>query len=552
MILLWAQVIAGLGLFFAGMELLSSNLRSLTSRRFQRAVAAWTTSRGQGFLWGLLAGAVTQSSAVVTFVVVGLLLARTIDVARGLPIILGCNIGVSALLFIVSLDSGPAVLLLVGAVGIGVTLDRLQHWRALLWALFGVALLFVGLDFIKAGSAPLAETDLLRGALQATNGSALPAFVIGAALSFLIHSSLAVAVLAMSLAASGLFGFETAVVVIYATSFGSALRILFLSWKLQGEARQLALFQVFAKTVGCLIFLPLFFLETTTGWPLALSLIEWLSPIPDQRIAWAFLLFNGGVALVLLPLLGPAARLLARLWPRTPAEDAARPAFIGDFALDDPDLAIDLAAREHQRIYRAAIGLLDPLVEEGPATAASPQGLRAARELLRATRGFLDDLGRQSLGARQYEQYYARLDDQAHLDGLLGDVERFAATLGELRASESGRQLGRLLGDSLHALLHSCTDALAPGANPLELEAAVAVTADRGPVLRGIREAYVGNRTGGDQPALAATMLTGISLFERIVWQVHAVVARRHAADPGAPAADSSAVPQAGLAQEQG
>ncbi|MEX2631903.1 MAG: Na/Pi symporter [Tistlia sp.] len=530
-ILHWAEVIAGLGLFFAGMELLSGNLRSLTSRRFQRAVASWTKRPGQGFLWGLLAGAVTQSSAVVTFVVVGLLMAGNLTVRRGLPILLGCNLGVGALLFVVSLEVGTAVLLLVGLVGIGVTLDRLQRWRTLLWALFGVALLFVGLDFVRSGSAPLAETGLLRDALAATADSALLAFLIGAALSVAVHSSLAVAVLAMSLAAAGLFGFETAVMVIYATNFGSGLRILFLSWRLRGEARQLAMFQVAAKVAGCLVFLPLFFLERATDWPLALALIEWLSPDADQRIAWAFLLFNGGVALLLLPLLAPAARLLARVWPRTAAEEAARPAFLGDYALDDPELALDLAAREQHRLYLTILGLLDPLVEERqPAPGPGPDG-RAARELLRVTQGFLDDLGRQAMTPRQYERYYARLDAQGHLEGLLADVGRFAEVLARLEASAGGRRLGHLLGHSLHAVMHACAEALTPEAGPEEVAQARALTADRGPVLRSVREGYLGDSARAEEPTLAGAMLTGFSLFERLLLRLGALLARR--AGPG-------------------
>lgn len=44
MLVILAQGIGGLGIFFAGMYLLSENLKKLTGRRFRQTVAAWTKS----------------------------------------------------------------------------------------------------------------------------------------------------------------------------------------------------------------------------------------------------------------------------------------------------------------------------------------------------------------------------------------------------------------------------------------------------------------------------------------------------------------------------
>ncbi|MEX0760682.1 MAG: Na/Pi symporter, partial [Tistlia sp.] len=285
-----AQILAGLGLFFAGLELLSANLRGMTSRRFQRAVGGWTATPGKGFAWGALAGALTQSSAVVTFIVVGLLVAGMTVVVRGLPLIVGSNLGAGALLFIVSLDFGPAVLVLTGLVGLGVTIERLRPWRQGLWALFGIALLFVGLSLLKEGTAPLADSETVRSLLESTAGSHLLAFLIGAVLTVVVNSSVAIGVLSMSLMASGVLSFETTAMVIYGTNLGSSATTYLLSMKLRGEARQLAMYQVAFNVVGCLVFLPLFFIETMTSLPLSLALLEWLSDDPATRVAWAYLL----------------------------------------------------------------------------------------------------------------------------------------------------------------------------------------------------------------------------------------------------------------------
>ena len=60
-----SQGIGGLGIFFAGMYLLSENLKKLTGRRFRQAVADWTRSLWAGLLWGFTTDAVLQSTAAI-------------------------------------------------------------------------------------------------------------------------------------------------------------------------------------------------------------------------------------------------------------------------------------------------------------------------------------------------------------------------------------------------------------------------------------------------------------------------------------------------------
>ena len=63
MLSILAQGIGGLGLFFAGMYLLSENLKKLTGRRFRQAVADWTKSLWAGLFWGFATGAVMRRSS---------------------------------------------------------------------------------------------------------------------------------------------------------------------------------------------------------------------------------------------------------------------------------------------------------------------------------------------------------------------------------------------------------------------------------------------------------------------------------------------------------
>ncbi|MEX2631900.1 MAG: hypothetical protein WD341_18345 [Tistlia sp.] len=148
-------------------------------------------------------------------------------------------------------------------------------------------------------------------------------------------------------------------------------------------------------------------------------------------------------------------------------------------------------------------------------------------EQLRGADDLLEDLGCQARTRRQYERYYARLDAQKRLDDLLADVERFAEVLARLDGNAGGRRLGQLLGHSLHATMHACAEALSPEAGPEEVAQARALTADCGPVLRSVREGYLGDSARAEEPTLAGAMLTGFSLFERLLLRLGALLARR-------------------------
>ena len=66
MIEIFGGMAGGLGLFFAGMWFLAENLKTLASRRLRVVANRWTGNRFTAFAWGTIAGAVTQSTAVLT------------------------------------------------------------------------------------------------------------------------------------------------------------------------------------------------------------------------------------------------------------------------------------------------------------------------------------------------------------------------------------------------------------------------------------------------------------------------------------------------------
>ena len=126
---LLAGLAGGLGLFIAGMWLLTENLKAMASYRLRQAAIRWTSNRYSALLWGCVAGGVTQNMTALTFITVGVLRAGMISTAGALAVILGGCIGSSVLVLIVTLDVKALALCLLGISGIAATSETLAKHR---------------------------------------------------------------------------------------------------------------------------------------------------------------------------------------------------------------------------------------------------------------------------------------------------------------------------------------------------------------------------------------------------------------------------------------
>jgi phosphate:Na+ symporter len=67
-----ASLFAGLGMFFIGVKLIGAHLKQMTGRRFRMLVMKGTAHPAAAALLGSLAGAITQSTNAVAFIMMNL------------------------------------------------------------------------------------------------------------------------------------------------------------------------------------------------------------------------------------------------------------------------------------------------------------------------------------------------------------------------------------------------------------------------------------------------------------------------------------------------
>src|SRR5262249_60956339 len=130
----------------------------------------------------------------IVFILVSLVSSGLTTVKRALPIVTWANVGCSALVLAAVLDLRVGILYLIGLAGAAFAFDRSRRFGAL-GAVFGVGMLFYGIELMKTGADPIKQLAWFSGGLNQGHSSYALALVAGPARSFPTRSPLAVATL---------------------------------------------------------------------------------------------------------------------------------------------------------------------------------------------------------------------------------------------------------------------------------------------------------------------------------------------------------------------
>lgn len=541
MIELLALFLVGLSLFFHGVGGIKSHLQGLSSRRLRRQLASWAGHPVLAGLWGFGFGAITQSSTAVAFILTGLVSSGLMTVARALPIVAWANLGTVLLVFFASFDLHLGFLYLLGTAGMALAFDLGgARLRPLLSTLFCVGLLFFGLQLMKDAFAPLSTFPWFRDFTGFIQGSAFAVFVAGALLRVLVQSSSGIAVIAIALAHGGLLTGGQAAMMMYGTGMGVGLSIYLLSANLRGVPRQIALYQTLINGFAGVTLAALYYVETMAGVPLLLALAEKLAADGGLRLAFVFLFLQATAVGTALIFSAPAARWLEKLAPATDEQDLARPRFLDETALADPESALDLVDKEQARLFGYLLAQLDTVRVETAGTVTLPAATvyRAGMAVGAEIQTFLRELIEQSSDRATSERLLGLEQRQSSLGALNETIFHFVETTGKLRAGTvlvEGDFLDRLA-ESLNTLLLTAADAIR-GTDRADLDLLLGLTADRGEMMERLRRTTMTDFPGGDAP-FKSHLFYLTSLFERTVWLLRQVAHAQQSLDRR-PAADT-------------
>jgi phosphate:Na+ symporter len=327
-----------------GVRMVQTGVQRAFGPRLRQVLGTALRNRFAACFAGLGVTAILQSSTATGLMTAGFAAGGLVELVPALAVMLGANIGTTLIVQLLSFNVAglsPAFFL------VGVMMFRrgaAARTRDLGRATIGLGLMLMALHQLLELVSPYEDVPSLRLLLGAVSTEPLLDVLLGAAVTWAAHSSVAVVLLVMSLAAKGAVPPYAAFALVLGANLGTALNPV-----LEGAggenpvAKRLPYGNLLNRAVGCGLALAVL--------PAVSRFMVQFDPDTARSVADFHTLFNIALAVVFFPLLGPYAALLRRIFPaRVDQADPGRPLYLDTSAQEVPALAVGAAAREALRM----------------------------------------------------------------------------------------------------------------------------------------------------------------------------------------------------------
>lgn len=372
----WLELCAGLALFLFGMQCLEDSLRQLAGGKLEQLLAKSTSTPFKSLLFGVGGTMLLQSSTLVSLLTIAFISTGLIQLAAGIAILLGANLGATSGIWLLALAGqnfslAPLALplLVLGVVmGFSGPVGKASGRMIL-----GIAFIFLGVDQLKDGFSAFSENfDLAQYQVTGLTGHLL-FLAVGTLITLALQSSHASLMLTLAALATGQLELIQALSIAVGANLGSSLSTAFVGI-LGGnrDGQRLAVAHVIFNGITALLAMCLLL-------PLN-SLVLWASGLVGLgensliQLALFHTLFNGGGVLLFWPLRERLAQLLVWLLPSkaeptvliaevqgdspAAAQDITRARYLDEAALASADTAAYAVAHELQHLGRLSLEVI--------------------------------------------------------------------------------------------------------------------------------------------------------------------------------------------------
>jgi phosphate:Na+ symporter len=337
-------------------------IRTGVQRAFSNELRAWLRkSSGNPPLaagTGVMAAILLQSSTAVALLVTNFASKGVLSVAVGLAIFLGADLGSAIVTQILLVRAQWLVPMLILA---GVTLflkSEKQTYRQAGRILIGLALVLVSLDMIRSATDPLRDSSSIAPVAAYLQGDVITAFLVGAALAWAMHSSVAAVLMFVTFAAQGLLPAGAAMAMVLGANLGGSFIPFTLTLGAPQNARIIVLGNLLLRGGGAIVALMLI---STNALPL-----EYLGGTAARQTINLHLAYNLAITLIGLPLIKPLigilAGVLAENTPAGPEPLPERMTALDETVLEHPERALACASREILHIGESVEAMLSPIM----------------------------------------------------------------------------------------------------------------------------------------------------------------------------------------------
>jgi len=329
------------GLLLWGTHMVTSGVQRGFGSELRHWLGRNLRGRGRAFLVGLGMTTLLQSSTATALMATSFTVTGLISLAPALAVMLGANVGTTIVTQALSFNMQPIAppLVLAGVILFRATDD--DRWKNVGRVSIGLGLMLLALAGMTRTLAPIESAPALRAILDALKDQSVLLAVIGAALTWACHSSVAVVLLVVSLVANGVVGLTPALALVVGANVGATLPALIEAGS--PRARRLPLGNALVRLAGSVVVLPLL--------PVCVHLLSKLESAPTRLVVDFHTAFNLVLAACFIAPTGQMAQLLSRWLPDPPKPaDPGEPVYLDNTALHAATIALTNASRETLRM----------------------------------------------------------------------------------------------------------------------------------------------------------------------------------------------------------
>ena len=370
--------IIGLGgatmLLLFAVRMVGTGIERAMGPSFRRMITAREGRRMQMAMMGVLLAVILQSATATALLATGFAASGLISFAGGLALVLGADFGSALVIQILSFRLEWLIPLLLAVGGYLFLKVEKRTLRQVGRIFIGIALILLALRLIGEAVHPIRESAFLPAISGYLARDFVTAFIVGAAITFLMHSSVAAILLVVTLVSVGALPAAAGASVVLGANLGSATLPIWLGRGMAPAGRRIALANLALRGLGAVAALLVINLTP------ALSLFD---IFPEaQRVVSVHLTFNILLLVLALPAVGLLEQPLKALVPDLPDKgtDAFRPASALDRkVIDNPSLAIASLTREVLRMGQIVEVMARPVMELYESY--DPERIKAIRQM---------------------------------------------------------------------------------------------------------------------------------------------------------------------------
>jgi len=301
-----------------------------------------------------------QSSTAVAVLAAGFAATDIISVAQGIALLLGADLGSAIVAQILSFNVQGfiPVLLIVG--GLLFFKGRTGYVRQLGRIVLGIGMILISIQQLGNATTPLKDSAFLVDMMHYLNTDLVTSFLIGAVVTWLLHSSVASILLIATLVAQSVVPFGAALGFVLGANIGSGLIAFALTREQPAKGRRIPLANLifrFSVAVLVMIFLTFYAIAQPAS---TAEAAKW--------ILYAHVGFNAVLIVICLPLAGAMEKLTKWIIPDDELINSAGETYqepksaLDTTILHSPQLALASASRECLRMADVINVMLTPVM----------------------------------------------------------------------------------------------------------------------------------------------------------------------------------------------